>query len=75
MVQSVVDRQFPSDAAALSAIFRRWKWKPFVAHPQKHLPDRLQLAELVEHDGDCFLHAPVRIFLDAIIGHFEVADH
>ena len=45
-----------------------------LAHPEVNLPNRLQLGELGEDERDRLLHAPVRILLDAVVVHLEVAD-
>ena len=39
-----------------------------------HLTHRLQFGELGEHEIDRLLDAPVRILLDPVMGHLEVAD-
>src|SRR3954466_15543827 len=73
VVEGVVDGQLPGDAAALAPIPDRRQRQALVAHPEVNLPNRLQLGKLGEDERDRLLHAAVRILLDAVVVHLEVA--
>jgi hypothetical protein len=74
VMQCVVDWQLPGDAPAFRGVFYRWQWQSFLAHPQLHLPYRLQYGELGEHQRNCLLHASVRILLEAVVRRIATAD-
>src|SRR3954467_10113176 len=73
VVEGVVDGQLPGDASALAPIPDCRQRQALVAHPEGHLPNRLQLGKLGEDERDRLLHAAVRILLDAVVVHLEVA--
>jgi len=73
MEECVVNWQLPGHRAAFGAITDGGKWQGLLPHPQEHLADRLQFGELAEDQGDRLLDPPIRILLDAVMAHLEIA--
>ncbi|HEX6688789.1 MAG TPA: hypothetical protein VF085_09010 [Solirubrobacterales bacterium] len=74
VTEGVVDRQLPDHLATVRTIFARRQGQALSAHPQVDLADRLQVAELVEHERDGLLDTAIGILLDPIVRALEVAD-
>src|SRR3954449_5429620 len=74
VVQGVVDRQLPRDAATFQAVADGGQRQALLAHPKENLPDRLQFGELGEDERDRLLDAPIRVLLDAVVRDLQVTD-
>lgn len=45
-----------------------------MAKPEMDLTDGLHLGKFAEYQCECFLDAPIRVLLDAVMGRLHVAD-
>src|SRR5258708_10146084 len=70
-VQVGVDRTLPVD---LSARTRGWKLQSMLLKPQQRLSYRADFLELVEHQQNRLLHAPIWVLLEALILGFAKPD-
>ena len=75
LVDGVVDRQLPHDAAALcNRVTHGRQGYPLLAEPEMHLPDALELGEFGEDQRDSLAHPLVRVFGDPVVTNLHIAD-
>src|SRR5215469_4269102 len=77
VVKCVVDRQLPYNPpprtrAIVQPIVCGRKHNLFLAQPQMHLTNALELSKLAEHEADRFLHPEIRVLLDAVASELHV---
>jgi hypothetical protein len=68
--QDVMDgwiyRRSPNDPIGRITNRQCGKWNLLLPEPHQNLPDRLQLVELPEYEGDRFLNSPIGALLDFV---------
>src|SRR5712664_4095020 len=75
MVDSVVDRQFPHNAAAVfHRVVHRRQSDPLPTEPGMHLANALELSEFREDQGHCGAYTLIRVLFDSIISHLHIAN-
>src|SRR5262249_8914662 len=75
VMDGIVDRQLPDDAAAISdRVVHGRQGDALMTEPQMDLPDALELGEFGKDQRHSFAHPLIRVFHDAVVSHLDIAN-